>query len=68
MPIQFDLSAKEEEAFNFWRGKHKQECILYAEGILRTETFMFTPTGIGSCVEVECSCGDKINVTDYGSW
>ncbi len=68
MPIQFDLSKKEEEAFNFWREKHKQECILYEKGVSRLNTFKFTPTSIGCSVEVECSCGEKIDVTDYESW
>ncbi len=64
----FDLSKKEEEAYNDWFQEHKQECWLYKKGTPRLNTFSFTPTGIGCCVEVECSCGEKINVTDYESW
>lgn len=31
-------------------------------------SYIFTPTSLGMIIEVECSCGKKENVTDYGLW
>lgn len=64
----FDLSEKEEETYNAWRREHKKKCKLYKKGKQTLTTFKFTPTGIGPIIEIECSCGKKINVTDWESW
>lgn len=30
--------------------------------------FKFTPTGIGTGVDIICPCGHKKDITDYDSW
>lgn len=31
-------------------------------------TYSFTPTSIGLVFKVVCSCGEKLDLTDYDSW
>jgi len=31
-------------------------------------TYIFTPTGLGTEVKVECACGSKINLTCDENW
>lgn len=31
-------------------------------------TYLLTPTGLGMHIEIQCACGEKLDVTDYGSW
>ncbi len=66
--MNFDLSDKEEETFNVWYKEHKKKCKIYKKGKHRHFTFKFTPVGIGDVIEVECSCGKKIDVTDTDCW
>ena len=58
----FVMSEKEEKVANSWKKEHNKTCknILY--------TYSFTPNGIGTDVEVKCSCGKTINVTDISVW
>jgi hypothetical protein len=32
------------------------------------ETYSFTPTGLGNIIEVKCTCGKKLDLTDTDSW
>ena len=61
----FALSATEKKQLNKWLKKHLKKCTDYPKAHL---TYMFTPTGIGSIVEIECSCGKKVDVTDSSNW
>lgn len=61
----FELSIIEKEKLNKWIKKHHKKCINLKEGHL---TYMFTPMGIGNVIEVQCSCGDSIDVTDSSNW
>lgn len=31
-------------------------------------TYCYTPTTIGSTIEVKCACGQTENITDYDGW
>jgi hypothetical protein len=31
-------------------------------------SYIFTPTGLGDIVEVKCSCGETLNITEYEHW
>ena len=73
----FTISDKQNTDIREWRNTH--ECTLrtsehgvkdeiYVGAIGGAITYMFTPTGLGICVEAQCACGEKINVTDYDEW
>lgn len=61
----FELSGIEKERLDKWLKKHNKKCIDYPGGHL---TYMFTPTGIGNIVEIQCSCGKKVDVSDSSNW
>jgi len=73
----FSLDKRQVEEISKWKKTH--ECSLrtdehgvkneiYVGAIGGAITYMFTPTGLGDCVEAQCACGEKINVTDYDEW
>jgi hypothetical protein len=64
--ITFTISDKEEKRIKKWKNKHKRVC--KQENRLYSYTFTPTPTGIGSIIEVKCSCGDSFDATDINSW
>lgn len=64
----FDMSEKEEEAYNAWFQEHKKKCKIYKKGQHRHFTYKFTPVGMGEVIKIECSCGKEIDVTDWESW
>ena len=48
--------------------EHGRQDEIYVGAIGGAITYCFTPTGLGDCVEAQCACGEKINVTDYNTW
>ncbi len=64
----FNMSDKEEQRYREWYEKHNDICSVKKEGKQTYLTFHFTPTGIGDCITINCSCGYKTNVTDWESW
>ena len=73
----FALTDEQATEINKWQKTHK--CSLrtdehgvkgevYVGAISGATTYLFTPTGLGNCVEAQCACGEKINVTDYDLW
>ena len=66
--ISFELSEKEEKKLNDWKEKHNMKCKLKKKRKLRTLTYCFTPTGIGSIIVVQCSCGKIKNITCEEDW
>jgi hypothetical protein len=63
----FKLSAKEKERLDKWLKKHNKKCDDHWE-FSQHLTYMFTPTGIGTIIEVKCSCGKKVGITDSSNW
>lgn len=61
----FTLSPKEYRDAQTWINKHP--CDKRHSGAFWVK-YIFSPTGIGTGIEVECNCGAKVNVTDYLSW
>ena len=61
----FQLDEDEIKRYNAWSKKLKK---LKPATIGGGETFMFTPTGLGTVVEVERADGEKINLTDFSKW
>lgn len=72
MPQIFSYSPKEAEKIRLWLEDHDGTCPYAkrnAQGAAGGRlTFAFTPTGIGTAIEVICACGAKENITDYDSW
>jgi len=73
----FSLDKKQIQQIADWKRSH--ECSLrtnehgvkneiYVGAIGGAITYCFTPTGLGDCVEAQCACGEKINVTAYDEW
>jgi hypothetical protein len=62
----FELSDAEEAKFEEWRLEKKKTKKLTTTG--GSYTFQFTPTSIGTVIEVLCSDGTKLDLTDYNQW
>ena len=64
----FTMSEKEENTTRYWIEEHNKTCKFKRKNIPRSFTFSFTPLGIGTDIEVGCSCGEAMNVTDINAW
>ena len=67
--VTFKLNEVEQTAANDFIEKHltcvKQHPSTIGGGI----SYIFTPTGVGTIVEIRCNiCGTKTDITDYGNW
>ena len=60
----FQMSRVEADASEAFITDH--ECAVEYNGL--KVSYAFTPTGIGTGIEVSCACGASKDVTDYGSW
>lgn len=61
----FTVHSSEVEAAETWRKRHRS----HPRGCARDiSEWRFTPTGIGTVVEVKCKCCQMKNVTDYSQW
>ena len=70
--MNFELSKEEEEKYQKWLAEHDKTCPLHPRkaptAIGGRITFCFTPTGLGVIIGVECSCGEKVDLTNYEEW
>lgn len=72
----FQLDKQQQEKLNIWLKEHTYDCknydsrfnCVYAGAIDGTQTYKFTPTSLGTCVEFECICGKTVNLTDFEDW
>lgn len=75
----FYMSKEQTEACNKWQEEHdktkhmnsegaKHSGVRYSGAIGGAYTWSFTPTSLGTVVTIKCSCGEKIDVTDYDDW
>ena len=71
-PIIFVIDdEKELETLSKWFATHKCEFRddPSASGAIGGSiSYRFTPTGVGTCVEVRCACGAKIDITNVDNW
>lgn len=65
----FRLSDTQQEKYDHWRKTH--ECRFRQDDNYRyvgaaggADTFHITGTGLGWVVEVECTCGNKLDLTE----
>jgi len=60
----FALSPEESKRAKTWCKQHGKR----HQGRHNSWTYRFTCTGVGTKVEVVCSCGAEKDVTDYEQW
>lgn len=74
---QFLIDGVELTKFRAWEVEHNKTCKFYDDGTQVASpsgaiggrfTYSFTPTGLGHVVVVSCTCGMKINITDFDNW
>ena len=68
MAKNFEMSDVEHKEFSEWYQEHKEVCELRKENRYGSITYSFTPIGIGTVIEVKCSCGEHKNLTDTSCW
>lgn len=66
--IEFKTTEIEEQKLETWLSKHNKKCKLKKKNKMRLFTYLFTPTGIGTIIEVKCSCGKSVDITDESKW
>lgn len=62
--MKFELNKEQVEKLDKW----KEHCKTYAGAIGGRISITFTPTGLGTCIEAKCICGEKIDLTDAENW
>ena len=62
--VAFGLSADQQRQHDEW----KHHCSTYAGAIGGRLSYVFTPTGLGTCVTVKCICGEELDLTDSENW
>jgi len=77
MTNTFALGVDENESLIDFLHTHNKECKYYDDGTSAQPpggaiggrlTYCFTPTTIGTGVEVQCACGVKKDLTNYDNW
>lgn len=68
----FEISKQEYKNLHEWLEKHNKTC-LYADPMSQGAiggrlSYIFTPTGLGTCISVKCACDKEINITDTSDW
>ncbi len=73
--MKFILEGTELEIFKEWDKEHVKTCPVInngkpypADSIGFRLTYSFSPSGLGDCVEVSCSCGESKSCTDTSNW
>lgn len=65
----FELDKEQTNKFLMWNKSHKCKFRDNYEGAIGGRlTFSFTQTSLGIITTIECTCGEKIDVTDYEVW
>lgn len=66
--LEFIISSEQVKKFEQWRKAKNDKIRKGGELPNNCYTYSFTLTGIGLGVEVSCSDGTKIDLTDYEKW
>ena len=66
----FTLSDVEQERAHKWLAEHT--CLFTKEHSTGASggriSYIFTPTSLGTCIQVKCACGADIDITDISDW
>ena len=70
MVITFEISDDLYSKSIEWKQSHKLKCRIgnYPTAIEGRYTYSFTPTGIGTFIDIQCVCGEKLNLTEDVDW
>lgn len=71
MPKTFEISDEQVKNIDKWLEEHSRTCPYFTANIKFLGgpiSFIFNPIGIGTIVIVKCSCGGKVDVSDYDNW
>jgi hypothetical protein len=74
--MKFELDEGEKQRLDAWSTKHRDECTWSVKKFGRRyfgaagggTSFIITPTGLGMCVQVQCACGAKKDITNCDDW
>ena len=66
--LDFTMSLEQVNKFEEWRKVKNDKIRKDGESPNNCYTYSFTPTGIGLGVEVSCTDGTKIDLTEYDKW
>lgn len=64
MNISYELTDNQQKEYDEWVG----HCGAYAGAIGGRVSITFTPTSLGDCVEANCMCGEKLDLTEVDDW
>lgn len=73
----FTLTIEDNNKVREWLDTHNKTCKFYDDGSTPSNpcgaiggrlTHMFTPTGLGLIITVNCACGENIDLTDVENW
>jgi hypothetical protein len=62
--VAFGFTTEQQDKYDAWR----HHCNTDAGAIGGRLSFVFTPTGLGTCVSVKCICGEELDLTDSENW
>jgi hypothetical protein len=63
--ISFSLTEKESMAVRKFKKKHKKCLDVFHDLSGAQFTYSFMPTGLGTVISVECSCGERLSMGDF---
>jgi len=70
--IKFALTDEQTKKVTDWKMEHDKTCKhadpLNQGAIGGRFTYCFTGTSVGVVAKVKCSCGETLDVSDYGEW
>jgi hypothetical protein len=64
----FTIFGEEQETLDEWMEEHNRTCEIKLRNQMRSFQYCFTPVGIGTVIEVKCSCGESVDITNIDSW
>lgn len=66
--MKFELDATEQQACQEFYRKHSM-CMSKSGAIGECFSYIITPTGLGTILEVKCNvCGKSKTITDFDNW
>lgn len=63
----FTVDPEQTERSLAWQREHRKKCRGNST-IGGQFSYVFTETGIGTCVWIKCVCGAGTDMTDYSEW
>jgi len=58
----FTISDEQEKQWMGWRAEHEKTCKAKPDFCMALYSIIFTPSGLGTSVQVTCPCGGKVHL------